>query len=343
MSSVDVTKIVDEALRKFQRYRVPPAFQPPMFPPSPYYQVPANTMRGVPVIVLGRDPPYAGDLLGYQPELYNGEEYMRLQLGWVEVWAQVRDQENNVVAYYPYYVRGMPSIGAIAAHEHARAVGGSIILFEVGINEPFGSVVVPARSVLWLDKVFEGKMRVIVADPAGILVPAPYDAATRMYQLQELVRSYAYNVHVLDYEVRRLQGLLQAKDVEVRKYRDLADEQHRMYMNLLGQVTELQYEVDRMETYLRQMEMMHVADKDFILEMSRMLANMRRVLSDMSSTLQGAQQVITRHFTEALTDIMSARQGKKATAKPAQAQPPPAAPPATAPAPPTGGGYVPTA
>ena len=331
-------RIVDEVLRKYQRYKVPSAFQPPIFPPSPYYQVPANTMRGVPVFVLGRDPPYAGDLLGYQPEYYGGEEYMRLQLGWVETWAQIRDPDNNVVAYYPYYVRGLPSIGAIAAHEHARAVGGSLILFEIGINEPFGSVVVPARSVLWLDKVFEGKMRTIIADPAGVLAPADYDLSTRIYQMQELVRSYAYNVHTLDYENKRLQMLLQAKDTEVRKYRDLADEQHRMYMNLLGQITELQYEIDRMETYLRQMEMMHVADKDYILELTRMLANMRRVLTDMSSTLQGTQQVITNYFGEAITNLMRTRQGKKTTraaAKPAQAQAPQPQQPAS-------GGYVPT-
>jgi hypothetical protein len=339
MSTVNVEDIVKSALKKYLQTTTPPGQQMPYFPPSPYYHRPATTMRGVPIYVLGRDPPYVGDLIGYQPHYWNGTTYYTLYAGWIEVWAQIRDEDDNVVAYYPYFVRGLPSIGALIAHEHAQAIRGNIILFEMGIQEPFTSVTVPERSILWLNKVFDGTMRAIIADPNGILTSPDYELAVRYNQLNELVRMYAYNAHVLDGEVRQLRSLVQAKDVEVRKYRDLLEESEQRYRNVLGRLLEVRYELERIQRYLEYLEKQHIADREAISYLSDENARLLRIVKDIISVMEASRQLVNtttvNQLTKALETVRTGKKAKKPVAPVQQTAQPAGAPPQA-----QGGGYV---
>jgi hypothetical protein len=338
VSAEDIRKIVEDVLRKYSMTQSAVRAQvPPVFPPSPYIITNRSTMEGVPVYILGRDPPYVGDLIGYQPEMWGGEEYYRLYIGFVEIWAQVMDSDDNVVGYYPYYVRGLPSWGAIIAHEHADRVNGSIVLFKIGITNPITNVVVPARSVLWLDKVFEGKMRAIIADPAGILSVPEYEVATRFYQLQELVRQYSYVANTLHRENMFLRSLLQAKDYEARKYMDLANVYERNYLNLVGLVQELKGQLELMERELAYMQKMHVADREHIEYLSSQITRMKDIVNDLIAIMSQYHSMVL----ESARGLIEEKRRKKAGGKETQQTPQaPAQVPVQAQQPQQGGGYV---
>jgi len=343
VSAEDIRKIVEDAIRKYNVTQSAVRAQvPPVFPPSPYMVTNRSTMEGVPVYILGRDPPYVGDLIGYQPEVWGGEEYYRLYIGMVEIWAQVMDSDNNVVGYYPYYVRGLPSWGAIIAHEHADRINGSIVLLKIGITNPITNVVVPARSILWLDKVFEGKMRAIIADPAGILRVPEYEVAARFYQLQELVRQYSYAANTLHRENLFLRSLLQAKDYEARKYMDLATVYERNYLNLVGLTHELRGQLELMERELAYMQKMHVADREHIEYLSSQITRMKDILNDLMAILSQYHSAVLESTRNIVEEERRKAGGKAAPQAPqapaqapvqAQAQPQPQQPQ-------QGGGYV---
>jgi hypothetical protein len=338
VSAEDIRKIVEDALRKYNVTRSAVRAQvPPVFPPSPYVITNRSTMEGVPVYILGRDPPYVGDLIGYQPEVWGGEEYYRLYIGMVEIWAQVLDSDDNVVGYYPYYVRGLPSWGAIIAHEHAERVNGSIVLFKIGITNPITNVVVPARSILWLDKVFEGKMRAIIADPAGILRVPEYEVATRFYQLQELVRQYSYAANALHRENLFLRSLLQAKDYEARKYMDLATVYERNYLNLVGLVHELKGQLELMERELAYMQKMHIADREHIEYLSSQITRMKDIINDLMAVLSQYHSAVLESVRGMVEEERRKKGGKAAQQAPAQV---PVQAQAQPQQPQQGGGYV---
>jgi len=343
VSAEDIRKIVEDAIRKYNVTQSAVRAQvPPVFPPSPYVITNRSTMEGVPVYILGRDPPYVGDLIGYQPEVWGGEEYYRLYIGMVEIWAQVMDSDNNVVGYYPYYVKGMPSWGALIAHEHADRVNGSIVLLKIGITNPITNVVVPARSILWLDKVFEGKMRAIIADPAGVLRVPEYEVAARFYQLHELLRQYSYAANTLHGENMYLRSLLQAKDHEARKYMDLANVYERNYLNLVGSVQELKGQLELMEREVAYMQKMHVADNEHIEYLSTLITRMKDNLNDITAILSQYHDAVleaTRNIVEEERRKAGGKAAQQAPRAPAQVpvQAPPQSPQQQ---PQQGGGYV---
>ena len=313
VSTEDIRKIVEDAIRKYNVTQSAVRAQvPPVFPPSPYVITNRSTMEGVPVYILGRDPPYIGDLIGYQPEVWGGEEYYRLYIGMVEIWAQVMDSDDNVVGYYPYYVKGTPSWGAIIAHEHADRVNGSIVLLKIGITNPITNVVVPAKSILWLDKVFEGKMRAIIADPAGILRVPEYETATRFYQLQELLRQYSYTANTLHRENMYLRSLLQAKDYEARKYMDLANVYERNYLNLVGLTHELRGQLELMERELAYMQRMHVADSEHIEYLSSQITRMKDIVNDLMAIMSQYHAAVLES-TRGIVEERRKKTGGKAT------------------------------
>lgn len=252
------TPIFDEYLRRIakqlpeQSIRTSTPFQqlPIQTPPLRMNVLSYDPLKGVPVIVLGRDPPFIGHYLGHIPVQIEGRWYWRILCGYYEIWAQVVAQDGTPVAYYPAIVNGMVSIGAFAAWQHARDIGGAVRYVVVGIHEPIDEVMVPVDSILFLEQVMQGRLRLLICDPSGVTKLQDYEVAKHLYAMGDLLRAYAQTVHTQDRELRMLRTMLSIKDIEVSKYKSLIDELVRDLYTLAGTVDRLRAEIEQLRTEL---------------------------------------------------------------------------------------------
>jgi hypothetical protein len=166
--------------------------------------------------------------------------------------------------------------------------------------------------------------------------------AARFYQLQELVRQYAYAANTLHRENLFLRSLLQAKDYEARKYMDLATVYERNYLNLVGLTHELRGQLELMERELAYMQKMHVADREHIEYLSSQITRMKDILNDLMAILSQYHSAVlesTRNIVEEERRKAGGKAAQQAPQAPAQApvqaqaQPQPQQPQ-------QGGGYV---
>lgn len=318
-----MSTIFDEYLRRLQHRREAARAPAPPVMPRALPELPArlnivsyDPLKGLPVIVIGRDPPFVGHYLGHLPEFRDGVEYWRIFVGWYEIWARVLDVRGNPVADLPAIVNGLPSIGLFIAYQMARDIGGSVMFMTVGITEPIDQVVVRKDHIWYLDRVFEGKFRLLICDPAGTIWHSDYDLAVRVNALMDMLRHYSHAVHRLDYENRMLSLLYDIKTAEVAKYRSLFEEVYRDYLTLAGMVDRMRIELDRLKDQLAYWERIGQIRSDLVTALTARIGEIERLLDRVSETVTHLLELYQKYIGAKLEELE-----KKVAAKPAEGKP----------------------
>lgn len=276
--------------------------QPPL-PPIKQRIVSYDPLRALPVIVIGRDPPFIGHYLGHVPEKIGDRWYWRIFVGYYEIWGMVLDQRGQPMGYYPFIVNGLPSIGAFMALQHAEQIGGTVRLFQVGILEPIDQVLVPEDSILFLDKVFEGKFRMLIVDTVGVTRPAPYDVVTELNIMHDLLARYAENVHKLDHELRYLQTMYTLKDIEVNKYRTLVEELMSQLQTMTGTAMRLYSEIENLKTQLQYWEQTGIVRADAVRSAVQAVSRMYTMVRQLADALTFVTQMMSQRLGTVLAEV----------------------------------------
>lgn len=315
--------IFDEVMRRIMETRAEMLPMPRPEIPTRVHAVSYDPLRGLPVIVLGRDPPFIGHYLYHVPERYDGRWYWRIYTGFVEIWARVYDRAGRPVADYPYLVHGLPTVGAYVAWQHARDVGGRIRLYAVGITDPIDQVLVPEDSILFLDRVFEGRFRTLIVDAAGVRrAHVDYDTARELAQLHDLVARYAENVHILDRELRTMRIMYSIKDVEVSKYRMLIDELQTRLLSLAGTLERMRYEVERLRQQLEYWELTGEVRAELARSAIQGLNAMQAQLKNALDLMAGIAELMSTRIGKTVEEaIRYVRAPPKPEEKPAEMKP----------------------
>ncbi len=321
--------IFDEYVRALRRLRAPvhyrvgtggvyvrggfPTGRLVEYPPTPPVKqrvVSYDPLRALPVIVLGRDPPFIGHYLGHVPEKIGDRWYWRILVGYYEIWGVVLDSRGQAVGYYPFIVNGLPSIGAFMAIQHAEQIGGTVRLFQVGILEPIDQVLVPEDSILFLDKVFEGKFKLLICDTVGVTRPAPYDVVTQLNVMQDLLARYAENVHRLDHEVRYLQTMYLLKDIEASKYRTLVEELQSQLQLFAGTVMRLHAEIENLRTQLQYWEQTGTVRADALRSAVQALSRMQTLVRQLADTVTIIVETVGQRVGTTLVETIRTLQAR---------------------------------